>query len=642
MANWVPISGSALQFSKNAGGAAAADYYLKFYAAGTTTAIPMATDTSGSTTLDKCKVDSNGWAVNGSDDPFIPHIDRTYKIVLYRNATDADNNTTGSAVWVIDALVPVTPASGTNLVTSIANLAEIVAIESAQKAFLIADGRTGEFTATLTDISTQVTADPLQGLYVAFASDPTGASGGWVRNFQGGVKAVWFGMVGGAVCGDILNSAIDWAFNLGVNVVRTPNLTEPALLDKDVVLKQATKLVGDGFNGLLVTSDRTGATIKRSVANVGFVIDGDTYGERIRWPAIAGLSIDGGGLAGTLLDITTAQNLLVADCVIFGSADRAWHLKNTFDCWFYNCYFQTSGGVSAPATHLDDSTGTNSSHNNNIRFLGCTWEGNNGAPLRIDGAGTGPGNTQIAFDSRCKLENLGINTYQIVMIDCGSVVFNRSLLVSQGSAGPMPAQVYAENVRNIQGHFDVAHNSGGGTLATVVEFNGVSRSSFKLWPAEANVIDGLSGAYIFDNSVGAFDARVELSSEYMGSKSLVTNNSTQNDFQPKSIDVPGAAALRLRRNGGTDANTAVHFDGGAAGDIYAGKNGSGEFVVATSADLDATAIFKIDRSGVPLLSQTQLTVGSAGAAASLPAVPSGYVQIEIGAGVVVVPYYNAS
>lgn len=104
MTNWVPISGSALQFSKNASGAAAADYYLKFYAAGTTTAIAMATTSSGATTLDKCKIDATGWAVNGSDDPFIPHIDRDYKLVLYTNATDADNDATGSAVWVIDNL----------------------------------------------------------------------------------------------------------------------------------------------------------------------------------------------------------------------------------------------------------------------------------------------------------------------------------------------------------------------------------------------------------------------------------------------------------------------------------------------------------------------------------------------------------
>jgi len=35
---------------------------------------------------------------------FIPHIDQTYKLALYTNATDADANTFGNAVWVIDAL----------------------------------------------------------------------------------------------------------------------------------------------------------------------------------------------------------------------------------------------------------------------------------------------------------------------------------------------------------------------------------------------------------------------------------------------------------------------------------------------------------------------------------------------------------
>ena len=102
MATWVPINGLAIQLAKNAGGAAAADYYLKFYDEGTTTPASMATDSTGGTTLDKCKLDSNGLAVNGSDDPFIPHIDRNYKLVCYTNATDADNNATGSAFFVID------------------------------------------------------------------------------------------------------------------------------------------------------------------------------------------------------------------------------------------------------------------------------------------------------------------------------------------------------------------------------------------------------------------------------------------------------------------------------------------------------------------------------------------------------------
>ena len=104
MATWVPISNSVPQFSKNAGGAAADDYYLKFYLNGTTTPTSMATDSTGGTLLDKCKINSLGYPVNGSDDVFIPHIDQDYKLVLYTNATDADNNATGSAAWVVDGL----------------------------------------------------------------------------------------------------------------------------------------------------------------------------------------------------------------------------------------------------------------------------------------------------------------------------------------------------------------------------------------------------------------------------------------------------------------------------------------------------------------------------------------------------------
>ena len=119
MATWSPISNSVPQFSKNAGGAAAADYYLKFYLSGTTTPTSMATDSTGGTLLDKCKINSLGYPVNGSDEVFIPHIDRAYKLALYTNATDADNNATGSAAWVVDGLTFVSSP-----ITSVATLIE--------------------------------------------------------------------------------------------------------------------------------------------------------------------------------------------------------------------------------------------------------------------------------------------------------------------------------------------------------------------------------------------------------------------------------------------------------------------------------------------------------------------------------------
>lgn len=100
---WTPISGTVPQYQKS-DGTLASDYYIKFYSSGTTTAFSMATDSTGGTTLAKAKINSSGYPVSGSGDVFIPHVDQKYKIVLYKNATDADNDTTANADWVVDAV----------------------------------------------------------------------------------------------------------------------------------------------------------------------------------------------------------------------------------------------------------------------------------------------------------------------------------------------------------------------------------------------------------------------------------------------------------------------------------------------------------------------------------------------------------
>lgn len=100
---WTPISGTVPQYQTSTG-ALASGYYLKFYASGTSTAISMATGSGGGSTLDKCQLDSSGYPTTDGTTRFIPHVAQTYKIILYKNATDADNNTTGNADWVIDGI----------------------------------------------------------------------------------------------------------------------------------------------------------------------------------------------------------------------------------------------------------------------------------------------------------------------------------------------------------------------------------------------------------------------------------------------------------------------------------------------------------------------------------------------------------
>ena len=89
-----PISNTVPQYSKD-GDELAVGYYLKGYKAGTTTPLSMATESLGGTLLAKCKLNTLGYPLSNSADDtsvFIPHFNIAYKLALYVNATDADNN----------------------------------------------------------------------------------------------------------------------------------------------------------------------------------------------------------------------------------------------------------------------------------------------------------------------------------------------------------------------------------------------------------------------------------------------------------------------------------------------------------------------------------------------------------------------
>ena len=57
----------------------------------------------------------------------------------------------------------------------------------------LGDGGGGVFYWNSSNLSTEVSADPQEGIYVAPTSGPTGASGAWVRLFSGAMSTDWFG-----------------------------------------------------------------------------------------------------------------------------------------------------------------------------------------------------------------------------------------------------------------------------------------------------------------------------------------------------------------------------------------------------------------------------------------------------------------
>src|SRR6185295_6268666 len=92
-----------------------------------------------------------------------------------------------SAVQAGAGALPVIAASRVALAT---------AASTAVPALLTELGREGLFRFDGSNLSAAVAADPRQGVIVAPASAPTGASGAWVRTFSGAVNVRWFGAKG--------------------------------------------------------------------------------------------------------------------------------------------------------------------------------------------------------------------------------------------------------------------------------------------------------------------------------------------------------------------------------------------------------------------------------------------------------------
>jgi hypothetical protein len=111
--------------------------------------------------------------------------------------------------------------SGSSNSTSVASIAALQAISTTtyQTAILTLSGREAVFTWNSANLSTLVTADPNQGIYVAPASDTTGASGAWVRKHDNILRPEWFGTVGTTNDAAVLQACINLAYTISAEVL---------------------------------------------------------------------------------------------------------------------------------------------------------------------------------------------------------------------------------------------------------------------------------------------------------------------------------------------------------------------------------------------------------------------------------------
>ncbi len=96
---YLPVSNLLTQYDS----AEFANYYLKFYLAGTTTPLSMATDAAAGTLLVKCPLDTSGFFITGLLGPrFIPYVNSDYDAWLFPTEAEADANDTTNATQIAD------------------------------------------------------------------------------------------------------------------------------------------------------------------------------------------------------------------------------------------------------------------------------------------------------------------------------------------------------------------------------------------------------------------------------------------------------------------------------------------------------------------------------------------------------------
>lgn len=278
--SYQPVSGIVPQYSDDSN-QLASGFYLKFYVANTTTPLSMATDSAGGTLLVKAKLNPEGLPISNpldNDTVFIPHVDQSYRLVVYRTEDDANADNTAAAFLNVPSLDPlqsinVTSATGTQTVAEmgdarvveVASIAEMEALspEAGIAIQLTQDGRAGEFLVK----SGTPPADPQKGIYI------THANGNYSqRRYGNAFDLRWFGGTSGAVNNTILVDATALAASEGIYRVVVPfeelnvGAGSQANCSGCIVEGNNTTLTGDLINtvaapGFVINSQRSSGRI---------------------------------------------------------------------------------------------------------------------------------------------------------------------------------------------------------------------------------------------------------------------------------------------------------------------------------------------------------------------------------------------
>ena len=163
---------------------------------------------------------------------------------------------------------------GANLVATVAALAAQPIPSVIASATLTDPQRGGTFIWNAANLSTSVTFDPGQGIYVAPTADTTGASGAWVRQYTGPVDWKWWGANPDAVVIDPNGLGYDtltaqsWAATSGGQVTFTTTSAHSVAVGVSFTISGSSPI---GYNGSFVAiAGTSGSTLVAAlVSNPG-------------------------------------------------------------------------------------------------------------------------------------------------------------------------------------------------------------------------------------------------------------------------------------------------------------------------------------------------------------------------------------
>jgi hypothetical protein len=384
----------------------------------------------------------------------------TYKIVI------EDKN--GAVLFSQDPYTPGVISSITGPAGDVAKAADRTALAAitGQAAgatrYLAESGREGTFVWSTANNAANVTADPQQGIYVAPASATTGASGAWVRKFDGPVSTRWFGADGSGDDQPAIQAAWNYAMANALTF-HTPgddySLGAPLTIDTD-----GWHATGDGWENTRLIP--TGA--------FPAVIVSGLFGKA-----------EGVGCWGTASGLGT------------GVGTYGWVFKNAGGSEIISCQgrnFATDGALVSPTYG-----GGVAGNNNCLKFVAGGYNANGGAGTRMD---QHPDNNNVAYlgveasgnaldgligksvggyvDKACIFEgNLG---YGVQIGEDGDASFNtgwvvdRPWLESNGLGGVRGSAKSQDNTIRLRGAGQgYTRNASAGDVVELVTSGGLAR-----------------------------------------------------------------------------------------------------------------------------------------------------------------------